>query len=239
MNEYRETDQMTGESSRGRKRRPWLRWVAVIFVAALAAQCVWTALWFRDRLHNKMRAHGCYDNLREIGVVFQMWKHESDERWPKLSDVPGEFMFDPNQATKDGSTLIGFFSKPSVLRCPRVLNISPDDEFPGDANYIYLGPGLQTEVEALAFLDSYLQAARAGEPLPMPVYDPPADPTERAHAEQSMPLLFDRPQNHNRETINVIRADGSFECLTMGTRYPATQAFWDKLEAVEAELEKR
>lgn len=237
MGEDYGTERLAGEHMRAKRRRAWLRWAGLIIVAALAAQCVWTAFWFRDRLHNKMRAHGCYDNLREIGVVLHIWKDEDDDRWPKLSQVPGEFMFDLNQTTKDGSTLISLFSRPSVLRCLSVPSASPDDEFPSDANYIYLGPGVETEEAALSFLDTYLQAARAGEPLPMPVYNPAADPAERARAEQSMPLVFDRPQNHNHEYINVALADGNVQWIPMGTRYPATRAFWDKLEAVEAELD--
>ncbi|MCC6697663.1 MAG: hypothetical protein IT365_18685 [Candidatus Hydrogenedentes bacterium] len=239
MSEDYGTKQRAGQSMRAKRRRAWLRWAGLLIMAVLAAQCVWTASWFRERIHNKMRAHGCYDNLRELGVDLLVWRAENDDRWPGLSSVPGEFMFDPNQTKKDGSTLMSCLSRPSILRCPSVPSTAPDDEFPGDANYIYLGPGLQTEQEALAFLDAYLQAARAGEPLPMPVYNAPVHPTERARVEQSMPVAFDRPQNHDHQYINVVLADSNVQCYTMGTRYPATNAFWEKLEAIEAELGKK
>jgi hypothetical protein len=242
MSEDREIDELAGDSLRRQFRRSWRLWAFAIIVVALTAFGVSKAISFRQHLHNKMRAHGCIDNLREIGLVCHMWKTENDDGWPKLSDVPGEFMFDPGEVSKFGSTLSEYLSKPSVLRCPRNLSAPPSDEFPGDAYYIYLGPGLETEEEALAFLDAYLEAARAGKPPPSPEYDPQA--FKSIHDEDTgkrlseMPVAFDRPKNHDYETINVVFADGHYESRRMGTTYPATEAFWEKLEEVESEIEQ-
>lgn len=242
MGEDHENGKPDDESLRGRKRRPWLRAVAAIVAIALVAFGVSKAISFRNHLHNKMRAHGCIDNLREIGLVCYMWKAENDDRWPKLSDVPGEFMFDPAEVSRFGSTLSEFLSRPSLLRCPRDVSAPPSDEFPGDAFYIYLGPGLETEEEALAFLDAYLEAALAGKPLPSPDYDPhefgTASNEETYRRLSEMPIGFDRPKNHNYETINVLDANGNVQFRKMGTTYPTTKAFWDKLAEVEAQIDR-
>jgi hypothetical protein len=233
MGEDHEIDKRDDESLRGRKPRSGLRLVAAIVAIVLIAFGVSKAISFRNHLHNKMRAHGCIDNLHELGLICTMWKNDHDDAWPRLSDVPGEFMFDPDALTD-------YLSKPSLLRCPRDLSAPPSDEFPGDAFYIYLGPGLETEEEALAFLDAYLEAARAGEPLPSPEFDAQAfsihdEDTYRRLSE--MPVAFDRPKNHNYESINVLDANGNVQFRKMGTTYPATKAFWDKLAEVEAEIE--
>lgn len=242
MGEGHEIDKLDDKSLPGRKRRSWLRLVAAIVAIALIAFGVSKAISFRNHLYNKMRAHGCIDNLREIGLVCYMWKAENDDRWPKLSDVPGEFMFDPAEVSRFGSTLSEFLSRPSLLRCPRDLSAPPSDEFPGDAFYIYLGPGLETEEEALAFLDTYLEAVRAGEPPPSPEFDFEAFKSsyggDTGRRFSQMPVAFDRPKNHGDGLINVLFADGHYESRKMGTTFPATKAFWGKLAEVEAEIEK-
>ncbi len=53
-----------------------------------------------------------------------------------------------------------------------------------------------------------------------------------------MPVVFDRPQNHGFKHINVLFGDGTVQSLKMGTRYPATKTFWDKLEHVESQIQK-
>ena len=234
MGENHEIRESAGKPLRGSNLRFWLRWVVAIMVVALIAFGVSKGIAFHHHLQNKMRRHGCIDNLREIGLVCKMWENENGDRWPQLSDVPGEFMFDRR-------VIVGMGAKMSILTCPRATNTQPGDEFPGDAFYIYLGPGLETEEEALAFLDAYLDAARAGKPLPMPEFD--AEAFKSIHGEDeykrlsNMPIAFDRPKNHNYESINVVDANGNVQWREMGTTFPATKAFWDKLAEVEAEID--
>jgi len=225
----------SGRPRQSSNLRFWLRCVAAVVGIAVISFGVSKAISFRQHLHNKMRAHGCYDNLRELGLICKTWENEQDGRWPTLSDVPGEFMFDPD-------ALGDYLSKPSLLRCPRDLGLPPSDEFPGDTFYIYLGPGLETEEAALAFLDAYLEAVRAGKPPPSPEFD--FEAFKSAYGEETgrrlsdMPVAFDRPKNHDDGSINVLFADGNVQWREMGSAYPATKAFWDKLAEAEAEIER-
>jgi len=184
-------------------------------------------------MHNLSKPN-CQTNLRQVGDACYIWAKENDGRWPVLSDIPGEFMFDPDQVSKRGDRFIpDFLADTAILRCPQDSDAPRDGRFPGDASYVYLGPGLETEEDALAYLDAYLQAARAGEPLPVPEYDPEAlDAVGRS----AMPVAFDRPENHDHKYINVLYADGLLNWIEMGVRYPATKAFWDKLAEVEAAM---
>lgn len=203
--------------------------VLLFVILVVAAAGMWTFTSFHQRMRDKLRRHACWDNLREIGLVCRMWENEHDGQWPKLSDVPGEFMFPPSVIEYMGA-------KMSILSCPVESGESAGDTYPGDTYYVYLGPGLATEEDALAFLDDYLQTARTGEPFPAPTYSPPEDPLERGQIEAAMPLAVHRPGIHQDDFLNVLFVDGHVESVVMATRYPATKIFWDKLSAVEAAI---
>ncbi len=229
---------MTDEHDDGASRKttrpsPW-RWAAACTVVALIAVCggVWICL---PGAMKNLSAPNCQTNLREIGLACFLWKSENEGRWPALSAVPGEFMFAPGQVSSTGEPLIpAYIADTSILRCPQDAGAAPGDEFPGNASYVYLGPGLATEIEALAFLDTYLRAARAGDRLPAPEYDAAALDARGYAALGLMPVAFDRPENHGRKGINVLYADGHVAWMEMGTGYPATVAFWRRLTEVEA-----
>ena len=135
------------QASPPRRKHPWGRIIGVAVILVVVPLGVWAGIWYHQFKQN-LKARNCPYNLQEIGLVCYMWEHENNNRWPRLSDLPGEFMLDPDAVSKAGGTLREYIPRMAILSCPRASD-APGESFPGDATYVYLGPGLETEDEAI------------------------------------------------------------------------------------------
>jgi prepilin-type processing-associated H-X9-DG protein len=204
----------------------------------------------------------CANHLKQMGLVFRMYANESrGERWPRIDDRRYNLMVDGQEIYPEYLTDI------NILRCPGALGgeAQPPLRMPDDItdeSYFYLGWAIATEDEGLALLDMYesLEPAQRDEDLPrdestlsegegVPVLYRLREGVERffitdinnpagsALATSMIPVMWERPGNHEPSGGNVLFMDGHVEYLRYPGKFPMTQAFIERCEEISAKKE--
>jgi len=205
----------------------------------------------------RLRA-SCQNNLKQMGLVFKMFANESKgEVFPALSPEAGKFMFSNEKKVHPE-----YLTDMSVLMCPagKDTGLLDDPEKKADPisliddhSYYYLGYVIRNEEDLKAFAEAYkeniakglkfdedLTAAgqavlRLKEGVERLVITDLNDPSAAAKAQSEIPVLIERPGNHEPEGGNVLFMDGhvAFLRYSENGQWPMTKAFVDTMKSLE------
>jgi prepilin-type processing-associated H-X9-DG protein len=204
----------------------------------------------------------CANNLKQMGLVFKMYANKRNGRWPQIDDRRGnlmaegeeifpEHLTDLNILTCQGDSLLGGDAEPASIENKIT-----------DESYFYLGWAVTTEEEGLALLEAYESLDLAKRDVDIPI-DPSKsstghkmfyrlregierffitdidDPAASAVAQSNIPVMWERPGNHEPEGGNVLYLDGHVEFLRYPGKFPMTTAFMKRCEEISARKEQR
>jgi len=199
----------------------------------------------QDDATNPPDAADCAANLRQLGELLRAAaSREPHEYWPALDPTPGRLFFD--------TTLL---SNPEMAICPEQRGALTAADRP---SYWYLGYAVRTEQEGLAFVDAY-RAAVADGAVPTGNIEVEQgmgtnggsklfqlrlgierffitdinDPSTAQTAAKEIPILIERPGNHDRNGGNVLFLDGHVEFVDYPGKFPMTAQFVEALESLE------
>lgn len=202
------------------------------------------------RAREAARRASCQNNLKQVGMVFNMYANEDPEGyWPPLSSENGTFMFTPESVYPE------YLTGPNVLVCPS----DEDVNAPGtidDKSYHYLGYALASDDEAMAFLESYPgfidQGVDFTQDLPAPtgrgsfgrdVFLRLREDVCRDSGVDSgeLPVMFDASDSSGNMTVfnhvpggaNVLFMDGHAEFMWFPQDFPLSPAFQETLAALD------
>jgi len=201
----------------------------------------------------------CANNLKMMGLVFKMYANEHrKERFPVIDDRRGNLIVDADTIFPE------YLTDLSVLQCPAdtkaAVPAKADDVT--DQSYFYLGWVVTTEGEGLALLDAYesLDLDQRGEDIQVAdgkgtvggnkifrlregverflITDSnqPGTPRELA---SKVPIMWDRPGQHDVPGGNVLYIDGRVEFVKYPGKFPMTEKFIKKLEEISANKQPR
>ena len=210
----------------------------------------------------RMRAR-CQNNLKQMGLVFKMFANESPgQQFPALSPQAGRLMFD-NDGVGKAKVYPEFLTDMSVLMCPAdkdkgILKDSTKQDDPvsliDDHSYYYLGYVVMNEEDLKTFAKAYKERIAKGlkfdedltdgdhsvrllrEGVERFIITDINDPAAGAKAQSGIPLLIERPDNHEPEGGNVLFMDGHVEYVRYSDngKWPMTKAFMKTMKSLEA-----
>ncbi len=126
--------------------------IMLVFVIGIMAAILLPAL---ARARESARRASCQNNLKQMGLVFKMWKNEAEDGYyPPLSSEAGRFCFPAHEVYPDYLTDPVVMLCPSDVEAPERNALSPEALI-DDHSYFYLGYALTSEEEGLAFLEAY------------------------------------------------------------------------------------
>jgi len=202
----------------------------------------------------------CANNLKQMGIVFKMYANEHNGRWPHIDDRRGNLIVEGEEIFPE------YLTDLNVLRCPgnaahEPIPRSATAEDVTDQSYFYLGWAVTTEEEGLALLDAYESLDLAKRDADIPI-DPEKssmghkrfyrlregverffmedinDPAASAVTQSNIPVMWERPGNHEPEGGNVLFLDGHVEFLRYPGNFPMTTAFMKRCEEISASKNK-
>ena len=198
----------------------------------------------------------CAKNLKQIGLALKMFANDHDGRFPAISGQRGNLIFD------SPGFFLKYLPDASVLRCPGSKGYKPVAP-PGtaaditDQSYFYLGWVVTTEQEGLALLDAYesIDLRERDKDLPLDPTKSPVghkklyrfregierfwitdinNPAAAAIPPSSMPVMWERPGNHQPDGGNVLYMDGHVEFVQYREKFPMTEKFMTRLIQISA-----
>lgn len=121
------------------------------------------------------RRSACSNNLRQMGLVMQIYAAENKGRFPRIDNVKGNFIFEGDQIYPE------YLTDVDVLGCPsdlgyyqgRTFRLKDNEQHPGFSvgaphadsvtaeSYVYLGWAATSEEEGLAALGAYRRASES------------------------------------------------------------------------------
>jgi len=207
---------------------------------------------------NAARRSSCANNLKQMCIVFKMYANEHNGRWPRIDDRRYNLMVEADEIYPE------YLTDLNILRCPGALGGEVEEVQATDAvtdeSYFYLGWAIATEEEGLALLDVYesLESAERNEDIRVEegkgnggsdqirrlregverfFITDINDPAGSALAQSEIPVMWERPGNHEPSGSNVLFMDGHVEYLRYPSRFPMTQAFIERCEEISAKKE--
>jgi prepilin-type processing-associated H-X9-DG protein len=137
----------------------------------------------------------------------------------------------------------------SVLVCPSDITADERAVVAGydPGSYYYLGYIITNQDEAEAFAEAYRARLAEGgsfeEDLPVPESHgggviqrlTEANLNQPGIRASSVPVVFDRANNHIPDGMNVLYADGRVAFLRLNEAFPATEELLDLLDELETE----
>ncbi len=154
-----------------RKGISLLEVLAVIVILAILGVILLPAL--AGRCGDPPRRSGCVNNLKQMGLIFNMYANENGGKFPPLDATKNNFMFDAALLYPE------YLSDTAIVACPsdpdynpsvnfRLTSNHPLDNTPEgqvhpdcitDMSYIYLGWMVMADDEATAFFEAYDEMA--------------------------------------------------------------------------------
>jgi prepilin-type processing-associated H-X9-DG protein len=203
----------------------------------------------------KLRSE-CENQLKHLGLVIRTYARESEgQRFPALSPETGRLAFGNN-----GVIYPEYLTDLGLLVCPadedQKLLMSPvTGQDPAvmldDHSYYYLGYAVQNEADVDRFAKAYQERVEKGQKFDKDL-DTPQGPLfflregigrflitdinstdDGLRAQAAIPLLIERPDNHEPPGGNVLFLDGHVEFIRYGERWPMTKTVLDTLRSLE------
>lgn len=185
--------------------------------------------------------------------------HGQPIHFPQLSTQDDVWMFDVDTGSFNGAMCASFINPLNddaltqmcqMIRFAKIgdSNIQSATRLAAN-NYVYLGWVIGSDQEIPAFkhalekrasvaLNENLQSSngifyRLSPGVEKSLASNPNDGTELAKLRRSMPIMFEVMKSQAskpRGEMHVLYLDGHIECVPMGSRFPATQAFVDAFQ---------
>lgn len=197
-------------------RKTWFRMGE--FLAALALLVALAALGVSALMRSREAAGNasCMSNLKQLGIVMKMYANESKgERYPPLSPIPNNWIFDMNAVYPEYMTDL------RILVCPS-SRAGVDFRYPDCVSslyYVYTGYTIIGDEQALALFEAYhrLPYAVFAEDLTLPVPVWTHSGLASGGGPSAIPVLWDRVPldpaefSHTPHGCNVLHMDGHVE----------------------------
>jgi prepilin-type processing-associated H-X9-DG protein len=210
------------------------------------------------RARESARLATCQNALVDQWKAFE---NDGEDLYPFLSGTPGRLMFE-GRALDPAFPLPGDILRCPSDPDPGETISEPDDpdlRVIDDASYVYLGYVVTSLEEMASFADAYADAFKFDrdfrESLPtvdgmgsfggagfvrlnpdltddLARTDITVNDDEQFLA--SIPVMWDRPDNHIPPGGNVLYLDGHVEFVPMGEKWPMTEAAWEVIADMDA-----
>lgn len=207
-----------------------------------------------DTKYSGMYRADCQNNLKHLGLVAQMYANDNEPgRYPELSDTAGVLAMKAESICPEYLTDLRFFQCPSQRKLKKWYHSDPmpptacDD----DQSYFYLGYCIPDQATLVQFAQAYHATLDAKEAFESDLHLKVDRDKEvvvhrlntfnghivdgKRSVTSEMPIFIERfPNAHGVNGGNVVYADGRYEWIRWGAKWPMTPEAMDVLLALDA-----
>ena len=209
------------------------------------------------------RRSACVNNLKQIGLVLNMFANEHDGELPRIDNIKGNFMFECDEIYPV------YLSDAAILGCPSDSAYYGSNSYASprfvlkgnsthpDANigathpdcmtcesYVYLGWQVTNETEGLAAIEAYTLASADDLGRDLTVPDGMGNAggniirrlSRNTEESSTVPIIWEWPGHRDAEMANVLYLDGHVELILYPGKFPMTEKFIEALREIDAEV---